>query len=163
MVLKIHEMIYSVLKVQRTFRRKENPVTIAGRLHLFPSRTQKLSSLAPMILGGKLPGKVGRCRFFITRKAPFRCFFFLLKTRQHLYFPKVRFSMMVSASPQGWKAWNSACLVIWTLPVFYYLDLYNRDKKLSTHKQLCAFFYLPQVLKSNDGKAIYAFFSYRWL
>ena len=66
MVLKIHEMIYSVLKVQRTFRRKENPVTIAGRLHLFPSRTQKLSSLAPMILGGKLPGKVGRCRFFIT-------------------------------------------------------------------------------------------------
>ena len=64
MVLKIHEMIYSVLKVQKTFRRKENPVTIAGRLHLFPSRTQKLSSLAPMILGGKLPGKVGRCRFF---------------------------------------------------------------------------------------------------
>ena len=58
-------MIYSVLKVQ-TFKRKENPVTIAGRLHLFPSRTQKLSSLAPMILGGKLPGKVGRCRFFIT-------------------------------------------------------------------------------------------------
>ena len=41
----------------------ENPVTIAGRPHLFPSRTQKLSSLAPMILGGKLPGKVGRCRF----------------------------------------------------------------------------------------------------
>ena len=41
----------------------ENPVTIARRSHLFPSRTQKLSSLAPMILGGKLPGKVGRCRF----------------------------------------------------------------------------------------------------
>ena len=46
----------------------ENPVTIAGRPHLFPSRTQKLSSLAPMILGGKLPGKVGRCRFFISIK-----------------------------------------------------------------------------------------------
>ena len=44
-----------------------NPVTIAGRTHLFPSRTQKLSSLAPMILGGKLPGKVGRCRFFIAK------------------------------------------------------------------------------------------------
>ena len=40
-------------------------MTIAGRTHLFPSRTQKLSSLAPMILGGKLPGKVGRCRFFL--------------------------------------------------------------------------------------------------
>ena len=38
-------------------------MTIARRSHLFPSRTQKLSSLAPMILGGKLPGKAGRCRF----------------------------------------------------------------------------------------------------
>ena len=28
------------------------PVTIAGRLHLFPSRTQKLSSQTLMILGG---------------------------------------------------------------------------------------------------------------
>ena len=52
------------MKVQKR-PSKENPVTIAGRLHLFPSRTQKLSSLAPMILGGKLPGKVGRCRFFL--------------------------------------------------------------------------------------------------
>ena len=40
-------------------------MTIARRSHLFPSRTQKLSSLAPMILGGKLPGKVGRCRFLL--------------------------------------------------------------------------------------------------
>ena len=45
-----------------------NPVTIAERLHLFPSRTQKLSSLALKILGGKLPGKLGRRRFFY--KAP---------------------------------------------------------------------------------------------
>ena len=35
-------------------------VTIAKRTHLFPSRTQKLSSLALMILGGRLPGKVRR-------------------------------------------------------------------------------------------------------
>ena len=42
-----------------------NPVTIAERLHLFPSRTQKLSSLALKILGGKLPGKLGRRRFFL--------------------------------------------------------------------------------------------------
>ena len=46
-----------------SFQGTKNPVTIARRSHLFPSRTQKLSSLAPMILGGKLPGKVGRCRF----------------------------------------------------------------------------------------------------
>ena len=144
MVLKIHEMIYSVLKVQRTFRRKENPVTIAGRLHLFPSRTQKLSSLAPMILGGKLPGKVGRCRFFS---------FFV--NRQRLYFPKVRFSMMVSASPQGRKAWNSACLVIWTLPVFYYFNFRDRDKKLSTaarHVLLFSFFVFIKKKAGRIGK-----------
>ena len=35
-------------------------VIIAKRTHLFPSRTQKLSSLALMILGGRLPGKVRR-------------------------------------------------------------------------------------------------------
>ena len=39
------------------------PVTIAERIHLYPSRTQKLSSQTLMILGGRLPGKVGSCRF----------------------------------------------------------------------------------------------------
>ena len=41
---------------------KSNPhkfVLIAMRVHLFPSRTQKLSSFAPTILGGRLPGKIG--------------------------------------------------------------------------------------------------------
>ena len=43
----------SVLKVQ-TFRKRRDsiPVAMARRSHLFPSRTQKLSSAAPMILGG---------------------------------------------------------------------------------------------------------------
>ena len=35
-------------------------VTIAERIHLFPFRTQKLSSLALMVLGAKAPGRVGR-------------------------------------------------------------------------------------------------------
>ena len=34
-----------------------------GGDHLYPSRTQKLSPSAPMVLGGKLPGRAGRCRF----------------------------------------------------------------------------------------------------
>ena len=34
-------------------------VLIAVRVHLFPSRTQKLSSLAPTILCGRLHGKIG--------------------------------------------------------------------------------------------------------
>ena len=45
-------------------RQARNAVAIARRSHLFPYRTQKLSSLALMILGGRLPGKVGRCRLF---------------------------------------------------------------------------------------------------
>ena len=39
-------------------------MTIAKRIHLFPYRTQKLSSSALMILGGRPPGKAGRCRLF---------------------------------------------------------------------------------------------------
>ena len=39
-------------------------VLIAMRVHLFPSRTQKLSSCAPTILGGRLPGKIGNANIF---------------------------------------------------------------------------------------------------
>ena len=52
-------------------------VTIARGIHLFPSRTQKLSPVSPMVLGWKRPGRVGsrqireerarRCPFFISR------------------------------------------------------------------------------------------------
>ena len=47
---------------------------IAMRVHLFPSRTQKLSSFAPTILGGRLPGKIGNANIYRTRKcAVFFC------------------------------------------------------------------------------------------
>ena len=39
---------------------KYNVVIIAKRIHLFPYRTQKLSSLAAMVLGGQPPGRVAR-------------------------------------------------------------------------------------------------------
>src|SRR5579875_3401583 len=38
------------------------PVAIAARKHPFPFRTRKLSSPAPMVLGGRPPGRVGRRR-----------------------------------------------------------------------------------------------------
>ena len=41
-------------------RKEYNVVIIAKRIHLFPYRTQKLSSLAAMVLGGQLPGRVAR-------------------------------------------------------------------------------------------------------
>ena len=45
-------------------------VTIASEIHLFPSRTQKLSPSTPMVLGGRLPGRVGRCQFESGSNAP---------------------------------------------------------------------------------------------
>ena len=40
----------------------EWPVSMTVRFHLFPFRTQKLSSLVPKIVGWKRPVKIGRCR-----------------------------------------------------------------------------------------------------
>ena len=39
-------------------------VIIAKRIHLFPFRTQKLSSLAAMVLGGRPPGRVARSHVY---------------------------------------------------------------------------------------------------
>ena len=39
-----------------------DPVAIEQGTHPFPSRTRKLSPASPKILGGRLPGKIGRCR-----------------------------------------------------------------------------------------------------
>ena len=42
--------------------RNQFPVIMARGRHLFPYRTQKLSLLAPMVLGWERPGRVGRRR-----------------------------------------------------------------------------------------------------
>ena len=42
------------------------------RVHLFPYRTQKLSSVVPKILGWRRPGKIGRCQHKV--KHPKGCF-----------------------------------------------------------------------------------------
>ena len=41
---------------------------IVMRVHLFPSRTQKLSSCTLTILGGRLPGKIGNANTSLDRK-----------------------------------------------------------------------------------------------
>ena len=43
---------------------KDYVVIIAKRIHLFPFRTQKLSSLALMVLGGQPPGRVRRSHVY---------------------------------------------------------------------------------------------------
>ena len=47
-------------------RHTKKLVLIAVRVHLFPYRTQKLSSLALKILGGQLPGKISRRQHFAS-------------------------------------------------------------------------------------------------
>ena len=42
-------------------------VLIAVRVHLFPSRTQKLSSLAPTIVAGRLAVKIGNANINLHR------------------------------------------------------------------------------------------------
>ena len=48
--------------------KEERIRTVLCSIHLFPFRTQKLSLLAPNVLGWKRPGRIGRCRFFHKRK-----------------------------------------------------------------------------------------------
>ncbi len=43
-------------------------VVMAKRLHPFPSRTRKLSSSAPMVIGGCPPVRVGRCQANAKKK-----------------------------------------------------------------------------------------------
>ena len=60
------------------------PVTMAKGIHLFPYRTQKLSLSAPMVLGWRRSGRVGRCRI-PQRKSLRRCLgLFLYASRQVL-------------------------------------------------------------------------------
>jgi hypothetical protein len=44
-------------------------VAMARGKHLFPFRTEKLSPSAPMVLGGRPPGRVGRRRLCVQRAA----------------------------------------------------------------------------------------------
>ena len=40
---------------------------IASGVHLFPFRTEKLSPIAPMVLGAQAPGRVGRRRISLSK------------------------------------------------------------------------------------------------
>src|SRR5712691_7128967 len=45
------------------------PVVIGSGSHPFPFRTRKLSLIPPMVLHGKLCGRVGRCRQYSSEPA----------------------------------------------------------------------------------------------
>src|SRR4051812_8041300 len=48
-------------------RQTSLPVVIGSGSHPFPFRTRKLSLIPPMVLRGKLRGRVGRCRHYLPR------------------------------------------------------------------------------------------------
>ena len=50
-------------KLLKSEAKEKNMVTIEKEIHLFPSRTQKLSLSSLMILGVQTPGKVSRSQF----------------------------------------------------------------------------------------------------
>src|SRR4051794_7471955 len=58
---------YAVLRVLKEDRSRKFSVAIARGKHLFPFRTEKLSLSAPMVLGLKGPGRVGRRRLISTQ------------------------------------------------------------------------------------------------
>src|SRR5256885_10068325 len=49
-------------------RQQSLPVVIGSGSPPFPFRTRKLSLIPPMVLHGKLCGRVGRCRHYSSRK-----------------------------------------------------------------------------------------------
>ena len=91
-----------------------------------------------MILGGKLPGKVGRCRFFICpnilqlqyRMGTASAVFFLLATSL-LSERMVSFDPLcgIAARKETMKLAGLRLRVIWTLPFFSYLNLGKIERK----------------------------------
>ena len=97
-------ILYLSLREGQTY----NVVIIAKRIHLFPYRTQKLSSLAAMVLGGQPPGRVARshvvCRSGGTGRRTG------LKILRDLPLVPVRFR---SSAPNdaGWSSWQLVGLI----------------------------------------------------
>ena len=54
---------------RRDPRQTSLPVVIGAGSHPFPFRTRKLSLLPPMVVYGKLYGRVGRCRHYFRERA----------------------------------------------------------------------------------------------
>jgi hypothetical protein len=65
-------------------------VMMAERPHLFPFRTQKLSSPAPIVLGTGVPGRVGRCQDLNLKSTPKGCVFYF-RSRRILNIDKIIF------------------------------------------------------------------------
>ena len=52
---------YCLVLREQGFLKENSVVMMAWRIYLFPFRTQKSSSIAPRVVGGSPPVRVGRC------------------------------------------------------------------------------------------------------
>ena len=115
-----------------------------------------------MILGGKLPGKVGRCRFLFCKlflqyrgKIAVMLSFFLLATSL-LSERMVSFDPLcgIAARKETMKLAGLRLRVIWTLPVFSYLNLGKIERKnwARSVKRMRASFLLPWFTHDRDKK-----------
>ena len=122
---------YKVTKLKPRKRRTAQtlhrfPVTMAKGIHLFPYRTQKLSLSAPMVLGWRRPGRVGRCRI-PQRKSLRRCLgLFLYASRQVLLPGRFQANVQhctwlgspVCAACGGFSTWENTWEKAYSLVVF---------------------------------------------
>ena len=67
-----------------TASQKSKLVLIAVRVHPFPSRTRKLSSLAPKILVWRRTGKIGNANIGNRTVNWLSCFFVVIGTKENL-------------------------------------------------------------------------------
>ena len=115
-----------------------------------------------MILGGKLPGKVGRCRFLFCKiflqyrgKIAVMLSFFILATSL-LSESMVSFDPLcgIAARKETMKLAGLRLRVIWTLPVFSYLNLGKIERKnwARSVKRVRASFLLPWFKQDRDKK-----------
>ena len=109
-----------------------------------------------MILGGKLPGKVGRCRFLFCKiflqyrgKIAVMLSFFILATSL-LSERMVSFNPLcgIAARKETMKLAGLRLRVIWTLPVFYYLDLGKIERKNCA--RVCLFSFILKGYSTNS-------------
>ena len=113
---------YKVTKLKPRKRRTAQtlhrfPVTMAKGIHLFPYRTQKLSLSAPMVLGWRRPGRVGRCRIPWKKDSPLTGWVLFLFHLQHPYalveFDEVRERTWLGSSPCAACGGNSTGMNTW--------------------------------------------------
>ena len=71
----------NIILVRHGSVEKTNVVIIAKRIHLFPFRTQKLSSITPKVVAGSLAARIGRCDA-VHRKCSEKSAFALYKERE---------------------------------------------------------------------------------